>query len=123
MPENIKHGESHGAPAEALEPLKQAYAGGGRAGVGRLILQRAARQLQAFPDLQVAILYGEAGDMDAAFLHLNRALDKHDPGVVHLAVGPQWHSLPADHSRFSQCLERMGLGPLQDRLLACPLPF
>lgn len=58
--------------------------------------------------MQLAIAYGETGDMDAAFLHLDRALENHDPGLVHLAVGPQWDSLRAD-ARFNQRVERMGL--------------
>ena len=108
MAENIKHAELHGAPAAALEPLKQAYAAGGRAGVRAFFLQRASSQPQAFPAMQLAIVYGEAGDMDAAFLHLDRALESHDPGLVHLAVGPQWDSLRAD-PRYTAALRKMNL--------------
>ena len=49
MAENIKLAESHGVPAGAFEPLRQAYASGGRAGVARLVLQLASKQPQAFP--------------------------------------------------------------------------
>jgi tetratricopeptide (TPR) repeat protein len=112
MKANIEHAELHGAPAAAIEVLRQAYASGGRDGVGRLVLQRAARQPQAFPDVQLAIFYGEAGDFEAAFRHLDRALEFHDPALVHLAVGPQWDVLRSDASRFRQCLGRMGLSSL-----------
>ena len=56
----------------------------------------------------LAVHYGEAGNLDAAFQQLQRALDSHDPALVHLAVAPQWDSLRAD-PRFDQCLARMGL--------------
>jgi DNA-binding winged helix-turn-helix (wHTH) protein/tetratricopeptide (TPR) repeat protein len=108
LAENIKHAERHGVPAAALEPLKQAHASGGRLGVVRLFLDRAANQPQAFPAMQLASFYGEAGEMDQAFLHLDRALENHDPALVHLAVAPQWDSLRAD-PRFKERLIRMGL--------------
>ncbi len=108
MAENIRHAELHGVPAAALEPLKQAYAADGCAGVRTLMLQRAASHPQAFPAMQLAIFHGEAGHMDAAFLHLDRALESHDPGLVHIAVGPQWDSLRAD-PRFAATLRKMNL--------------
>jgi DNA-binding winged helix-turn-helix (wHTH) protein/Flp pilus assembly protein TadD len=110
MAENVTHARLHGVPAEALDPLKQAYAAGGRAGVVRLVLERAASQPHAFPAMQLAVFSGEAGDLDAAFRHLDRAIDSHDPALMHLAVAPQWESLRGD-PRFNQCLARMGLDP------------
>jgi tetratricopeptide (TPR) repeat protein len=50
----------------------------------------------------------EVGDLDAAFKHLQRAIDARDPALVHLAVAPQWDSLRAD-PRFHECLSRMKL--------------
>jgi serine/threonine protein kinase len=50
----------------------------------------------------------EMGDLDKAFELLQRALDVRDPGLVHLAVAPQWDSLRAD-PRFNECLARMKL--------------
>ena len=73
-----------------------------------MVLERAGSEPQAFPAIQLAINFGEAGDPDAAFLHLNRALESHDPCLVDLAVAPQWDKLRDDH-RFQICLERMGL--------------
>ena len=108
MDENIKHAELHGAPAEALEHLKKTYAAGGRAGVSRLLLERAASHPQSFPALQLALIYGETGGLDRAFEQLNRALEGHDPSLVHLAVAPQWDSLRGD-PRFNRCLQRMQL--------------
>jgi hypothetical protein len=40
--------------------------------------------------------YAEAGDLDAAFEHLHRLIDARDPGLIHLAVAPQWDSLRPD---------------------------
>jgi DNA-binding winged helix-turn-helix (wHTH) protein len=112
LAESVTHAESHGVPAVVLDPLKNAYAKEGRAGVAKLVMQRAAHQPQAFPAIQLAIQYGEIGDLDSAFQHLERAIDSRDPGLVYLAVGPQWDSLRGD-ARFVRCLERMGLSPVR----------
>jgi serine/threonine protein kinase len=53
----------------------------------------------------------EAGDLDKAFELLQGALDVRDPGLVHLAVAPQWDNLRAD-PRFNDCLARMKLRPV-----------
>jgi DNA-binding winged helix-turn-helix (wHTH) protein len=109
MEENLRHAAHYGVPASALDPLRQAYAESGRQGVVRLML----RGLQAAPhppDHQLAVLHGEAGDLDAAFRHLDRAIDGRDPCLVHLAVAPQWDSLRGD-PRFDASLRRMGLVP------------
>jgi tetratricopeptide (TPR) repeat protein len=107
MAENLSHAESYGVAPETLAPLKQAYAEGGRAGVVKYALEQLKAGAPA-PAMQLAVLHGEAGDLDAAFLHLNRAIDSRDPCLVHLAVAPQWDDLRGD-PRFAQCLARMGL--------------
>jgi tetratricopeptide (TPR) repeat protein len=112
MEENVAHAQAHGIPTSALEPLREAYARGGHAGLARLFIERASGQPQAFPPVQLAIRYGEIGDMESAFQHLERAIDSRDPSLVHLAVGPQWDSLRAD-PRFRQCLSTMGLSPVR----------
>jgi hypothetical protein len=53
-------------------------------------------------------LHSQAGDLDAAFEHLDRAIDSRDPALVHLAVAPQWDGLRAD-PRLAVRLTRMGL--------------
>jgi hypothetical protein len=83
------------------------------AGVRAFSLQRVESQPHAFPALQLAMVYAEAGGLDAAFLHLDRAIECHDPGLVHIAVGPQWDSLRADR-RFNQRVEMMGLFPAKN---------
>jgi DNA-binding winged helix-turn-helix (wHTH) protein/tetratricopeptide (TPR) repeat protein len=106
--ESLKHAELHGVPAEALEHFKQIYTAEGRLGMTKLALQRASSQPQAFPAMQLALFHGEMGNMDLAFQHLECAIASHDPGLVHLAVGPQWDILRVD-PRFNQCLSKMGL--------------
>jgi tetratricopeptide (TPR) repeat protein len=105
MAENVKHAQAHGVATEALEAIKQLYAGGGRTGVVRWILETQASHL---PAIQLALLHGELGDMDAAMAHLQRAIESHEPCLVDLAVAPQWDALRTD-TRFHGCLERMGL--------------
>ena len=111
LTENIRHAELHGATPEALAPLQQAYSASGSAGVRALILQRISSHPQAFPAMQAAIVYSEAGNLDTAFEYLDRAMESHDPGLVHLAVGPQWDALRSDR-RFAQRIARMGLTPV-----------
>jgi tetratricopeptide (TPR) repeat protein len=111
MAENLAHARSHGVPAAGLDPLKNAYAKGGRAGLAKLFIERVSGQPQAFPPMQLAVQYGQIGDLDSAFQHLERAIDSRDPHLIYLAVGPQWDSLRTD-TRFLHCLGRMGLSPV-----------
>jgi tetratricopeptide (TPR) repeat protein len=106
--ENVKHAESYGVPGHVLEPLKQAYAAGGRTAVVRRMLEHSSRQPQSAPPTQLAVLNAEIGNLDEAFRHLDCAIASHDPSLVHLAVAPQWDPLRGD-SRFAGCLARMGL--------------
>ena len=53
----------------------------------------------------------EKGDLDKAFELLQGAIDVRDPGLVHLAVAPQWDRMRAD-PRFNECLARMKLRPV-----------
>jgi len=89
LEENIRHAELHGEPVEALQHLKQVFDESGRAGIVRLVLERASKHPEVFPPMQLAIFYGEAGDIENAFVHLDRALESRDPALVHLAVAPQ----------------------------------
>ena len=108
MAENLRHAEAAGAPAAMTAELQRLYSNEGRAGVIAYGLRQGAAQ--GAPDAQLALLHGEAGNLDQAFLHLHAAIDVHDPCLVHLAVGPQWDALRGDR-RFDECLGRMGLTP------------
>jgi len=111
MAENLKHAELHGVPAAAIDQLRQLYAAEGRTGVLKLALTRMAAQPDSIPAMQAALVHAELGDKDAAFEHLERAIASRDPGLVHLAVAPQWDAL-RDDPRFERCLARMGLRKL-----------
>ena len=53
-----------------------------------------------------AILFGDAGRLDAAFDYLDQAIAARDPSLVYLSIAPHWDSLRGD-SRFSQRLRRL----------------
>jgi hypothetical protein len=57
---------------------------------------------------QLAVLYAELGDVDRAFLHLDRAIALRDRALVDLAASPVWDRLRSD-SRFDERLSAMGL--------------
>ncbi len=107
--ESLAHAEAYGAPAEMLAELKQVFATGGRPAMVEHGL-RAVTANPRTPALQLALLHGEAGHMDEAFVHLDRAIEGRDPALVHLAVAPQWDVL-RDDPRFDERLTRMGLLP------------
>ena len=73
--------------------------------------RRTTRQRRKAELTSSVMHYAEAGDLDAAFEHLQRLIDARDPALIHLAVAPQWDSLRAD-PRFNQCLARMKLRPV-----------
>jgi tetratricopeptide (TPR) repeat protein len=102
--ESLAHARYAGAPAEVIDELHAVYAAEGRPGIVRYALRINANA----PPMQLALLCGEAGDLDEAFRHLDAALDLHDPALVHLAVAPQWDCLRGD-PRFVDRLRRIGL--------------
>jgi tetratricopeptide (TPR) repeat protein len=104
MAESIAHARAAGAPPVTVSELQRVYDARGRAGV----LEYALRVNSAGPPMQLALLHGEAGNLDEAFRHLDAAIAQRDPSLVHLAVAPQWDSLRGD-SRFMDRLRRMGL--------------
>jgi DNA-binding winged helix-turn-helix (wHTH) protein len=106
MAENLAHAEAYGAPPELIAELRQVYARGGRRGIVEHVLRTACTQPMAA--FQLALLHAEAGRMDEAFAHLDRAIESRDPALVHLAVAPQWDDLRAD-PRFEERLVRIGL--------------
>lgn len=107
LAEVIDHAACAGVAAAELEPLKAAYAAGGPSRVWTYSLEQMSSTPNV-PPLQLAVFAAQAGDIDAAFLHLDRAIGARDPSLVDLAVAPQWDALRHD-SRFEQSLTRMGL--------------
>ena len=87
--------------------LEQVYDAGGHAAVARCILERTPPDDIPRASLVLPFLLGEAGELDAAFAELDRALDVRDPALPHLAVAPAWDCLRGD-PRFGALLTRMG---------------
>jgi DNA-binding winged helix-turn-helix (wHTH) protein/Tfp pilus assembly protein PilF len=119
LAEDLRHAEALGLSGEALTAarraaaaIKSALESGGPAEGCRYILEHMPFSERGKTGLRLPVLYGEAGDLDAAFDHLDRALDIRDPGLVHLAVAPQWDRLRGD-PRFDQRLARMGLSSVR----------
>ena len=115
--ENLRRAEVFGVSVEAMAHLRHvcgemqdAYANEGPRGLACCMLRHMPPGEGGSASVQRAILCGGAGDLDSAFEHLDRALEGHDPALVHLAVAPQWDSLRVD-PRFNQRLTRMGLAP------------
>jgi len=110
LAEMIAHGAAQDVPAEQFEPLKIAYETGGRSWFFRYCAEQMANSPR-LPAFQLAVFHTQAGDLDTAFHHLDRAILEHDPSLVDLAVAPQWETLRHD-SRFAECVARIGL-PLE----------
>ena len=113
LAQNVRHAQQFGVPQAALEQLtrmssemRNAWAAGGSAALARLMLERIPPDAPGAVELQRAVLHGAAGELDAAFTHLDLALDRRDPALVYLAIAPQWDSLRAD-PRFADRLKRM----------------
>jgi DNA-binding winged helix-turn-helix (wHTH) protein/Tfp pilus assembly protein PilF len=113
MAESIAHATAAGAPAALLEELRYAYETGGRPAVVAYALEANANG----PPAQLALLFGESGQLDEAFRQLDSAIARRDPMLVHLAVAPQWDPLRAD-GRFSERLDAMKLSEAAARALS-----
>ena len=117
--QDLKRAELVGAPEEAraawqqaYQEVKQAYEAGGQREAMRCILRHVPGEAQrGSAGLRLSILHAEAGNLDLAFEHLDRAIDARDPSLVHLAVAPAWDNLRCD-PRYGRCLSRMRLQPV-----------
>ena len=97
-------------PPDLLHDLQHVSDTRGRAGVVEFALRVNAKG----PPFQLALLHGEAGNLDEAFRYLDAAISLRDPALVHLAVAPQWDCLRGDE-RFGERLQAMGLAAAADR--------
>jgi adenylate cyclase len=107
LAEMIAHGAAHDVPPEQFEPLRIAYETGGRSWFFRYCLEQMSRRPNV-PPFQLAVFHAQAGQVDAAFRELDRAILERDPSLVDLAVAPQWESLRTD-PRFAEAVARIGL--------------
>jgi tetratricopeptide (TPR) repeat protein len=115
LAENVRRAEVFGCSEEIMSRLKRScaemqsvYAASGQKGLTTYMLEHMPHGDSGAIFVQRSIFYGAAGQMDAAFEQLDRALAVRDPSLVHLAVGPQWDSLRGDR-RFEDRLKEMGL--------------
>jgi serine/threonine protein kinase len=126
--EDFKRAEARGLSVQVRAELKgmvdeilDAYDHEGTAAAYRVTHKHAERARELVHDgaspqrgdtvVKEPLGYAEAGNLDKAFELLQRAVDVRDPGLVHLAVAPQWDSMRAD-PRFNECLARMKLRPI-----------
>jgi DNA-binding winged helix-turn-helix (wHTH) protein/Tfp pilus assembly protein PilF len=110
MEESLTHARDAGCPSELLDDMRRIYDTRGRAGIVEFALRANANG----PPFHLALLHGEAGSLDEAFRHLDAAIARRDPALVHLAVAPQWDYL-RDDERFGERLQAMGLAAAADR--------
>src|SRR5262249_13550713 len=96
---NIRQAEVFGVPAEELSRLKRVcaelqtiFATAGHKGLTDYMLKHMPEGGGSIA-VQRAVLCAAAGELDAAFENLDRAIAGRDPALVHLAVAPQWDSL------------------------------
>jgi len=115
LSENIRRAAIVGVPEEVLGRLKEScaemrrvLATAGRRGLTAYMLEHMPKGENSALFVQRSVLYGAAGEMDAAFEQLDGAIALRDPALVYLAVGPQWDSLRADR-RFQERLRKMAL--------------
>ncbi len=120
MDEGLKHARSFGVPEETLAAIAATYRSGGRQAILLMTIENTVKTPRGAASAHLALLYGETGQLDEAFGHLNDAIDHRDPCLVHLAVSPQWDVLRQD-ARFDACLERMGLPRLPTAAATAPL--
>jgi DNA-binding winged helix-turn-helix (wHTH) protein len=113
--ENVRRAEVFGCTEETVSQLKRSsaemqsvFAASGQKGLTTYMLEHMPSGDGSAFFVQRSIFYGVAGQMDAAFEQLDRALALRDPGLVYLAVGPQWDGLRGD-ARFDNRLKEMGL--------------
>jgi DNA-binding winged helix-turn-helix (wHTH) protein len=113
--ENVRRAEVFGCSEETVSRLKRScaemqsvYTASGQKGLTTYMLEHMPPGDGSAIFVQRSIFYGDAGQVDAAFEQLDRALAVRDPSLVYLAVGPQWDSLRGD-PRFDNRLKEMGL--------------
>ena len=98
---------------EVVTRLEDVYATAGLTGVERFMADEITNVRLDFDAIlkmafRRATLYAAAGRLDEAFECLDQAIAIRDPGLVHLAVAPQWDPMRSDR-RFSHRLQTMGL--------------
>jgi Tfp pilus assembly protein PilF len=101
-----------GRSSLALGTLGWAYALTGRAGEASKLLaelqERAQKEYMSF--WSFAVIYSGLGEMDKAFDWFEKAVDEHDPLMLHFHVHPNYDRLHT-HPRYHALLRKMNLEP------------
>jgi hypothetical protein len=95
---------------EVVEALDAGWAKGGYRGAMRLAGQKLAARSERshVSSVRVARVFAHAGENGRALDFLEKAYERHETPLYHIAVGREWDALRADH-RFQALLEHMGL--------------
>jgi Tfp pilus assembly protein PilF len=101
-----------GRSSFALGNLGWAYASTGRTAEALTLLEelQARAQAQYTPPWSFAVIYAGLGEMDKAFDWFEKAVDEHDPLMLHFHVHPNYDPLRT-HPRYSALLRTMNLEP------------
>ena len=99
-----------GRSSLAMGTLGWAYALTGRAGEASKVLaelqERTQKEYISF--WSFAVIYAGLGEMDKAFDWFGKAIDEHDPLMLHFHIHPNYDSLRS-HPRYKALLHRMNL--------------
>jgi TolB-like protein/tetratricopeptide (TPR) repeat protein len=101
-----------GRSSHALGNLGWAYASTGRTAEARKLLEELQEraQKQYTPPWSFAVIYSGLGELDKAFDWFEKAVDEHDPLMLHFHVHPNYDPLHT-HPRYSALLRKMNLEP------------
>jgi serine/threonine protein kinase/Tfp pilus assembly protein PilF len=101
-----------GRSSFALGNLGWAYASTGRTAEALKLLEELQEraQKQYTPSWSFAVIYSGLGEMDKAFDWFEKAVDEHDPLMLHFHVHPNYDPLRT-HPRYLALLRKMNLEP------------
>jgi TolB-like protein/Tfp pilus assembly protein PilF len=101
-----------GRSSFALGNLGWAYASTGRTAEAQKLLEelRERAQQQYTPSWSFAVIYSGLGEMDNAFDWFEKAVEEHDPLMLHFHVHPNYDPLHT-HPRYQALLRKMNLEP------------
>jgi len=88
----------------------------------QLLKEREQREPDIALDIDFVAIYAGLGDIDTAFIYLEKAVDSRLASLIFLRANPAWSRLHAD-PRFNALLGRMGLPPMtkeeRERVCIC----
>jgi tetratricopeptide (TPR) repeat protein len=101
-----------GRSSFALGSLGWAYASTGRTGEALNVLEelQGRAQEQYTAPWSFAVIHSGLGEIDKAFDWFEKAVDEHDPLMLHFHVHPNYDPLRT-HSRYAPLLRKMNLEP------------